>query len=91
MKEHFDTVQVLGLIDDYHETQYFTRYDAIGPAKNLMKRLATPHLCYVEIREFYNFDCDVEEGEKIDVLFYDLWSYGNPQAFDELWKMAKEI
>ena len=40
MKEHFDTVQVLGLNDDCHETQYFTRYDAIGPAKNLMKRLS---------------------------------------------------
>ena len=91
MKEHFDTVQILGLNDDCHETQYFTRYDAIGPAKNLMKRLATPHLCYVEIREFYICDCEVEDGERIEELFDDLWSYDNPQAFDELWKMAKEI
>lgn len=91
MKEHFDTVQILGLNDDCHETQYFTRYDAIGPAKNLMKRLATPHLCYVEIREFYICDCEVEDEERIEELFDDLWSYDNPQTFDELWKMAKEI
>ena len=91
MKEHFDTVQILGLNDDCHETQYFTRYDAIGPAKNLMKRLATPHLCYIEIREFYICDCEVEDEERIEELFDDLWSYGNPQTFDELWKMEKEI
>ena len=91
MKDNFDVVEVLGLNNDYEETQYFTRYDTIGPAKNLMKRLATPHLCYVEIREFHICDCKAEDSDRINTLFDELWSYGFPQAFDVLWEMAKEI
>lgn len=90
MKDNFETIQILGLDNDCEEMQYFTKYDVIGPARNLILRLATPHLCYVEIREFHLIDCE-DDNPEINEWFDDLYSYHNQEAFEKLWELAKEV